>query len=27
VELIGRQLITPLVVGFLDFVRHGLELD
>src|SRR3954454_12578322 len=23
VELIGRQLLAPLIVGFLDVVRHG----
>jgi hypothetical protein len=23
VELIGRKLLAPLIVGFLDVVRHG----
>jgi hypothetical protein len=27
VELIGRKLSPPLVIGFLYFVRHGLQLD
>ena len=27
VELVGGELLTPLFVGFLDVVRHGLWLD
>jgi hypothetical protein len=27
VELIGRELGPPLVIGFLDFVWHGERLD